>query len=383
MKKRLFILLLSFMLFSACSGEKAAIPSAPYQSKAARPLEFKAGAPSEWDRILEEAKKEGRVVVYTGAGSGETRLLYEAFKKRYGIEAEFLSGRGGELFVKVNSERRAGLYLPDVYFSGTTTTLNQFKPAGFLDSLKSVLVLPEVADPNMWFEKKLPFVDKEGEYIFAAQAAPAQSMVFNKDMARLEEIGSYKALLNPRWKGKIMINDPTISGSGETFFAVSVEYYTGIDYWRDFVKAQLPVVMRDQRLLVEWVARGRYAVALAGASGPDEEFIRAGAPIERTNPEEGGYLSTGFAGISLMTKAPHPNTARVFINWFLGKEGQTVYGNASDRQSARVDVPLDQIPLSAQRVPGKKYISAETEAFKSKKDEYHRLAVEIFGPLMK
>ena len=80
----------------------------------------------------------------------------------------------------------------------------------------------------------------------------------------------------------------------------------------------------------------------------------------------------------MVKKAPHPNAAKVFINWILSKEGQIFYSRALGVQSARLDVPTDfQDPLSV-RQPGIKYFNASTEEVLLSEPEHRKIIIEIF-----
>jgi hypothetical protein len=71
-------------------------------------------------------------------------------------------------------------------------------------------------------------------------------------------------------------------------------------------------------------------------------------------------LRGSASAITLVTKAPNPNAAKVFINWFLSRRGQKIYQEShGDRDSMRVDIPKDEVPVSQRRVSGKKYFSVE------------------------
>lgn len=85
----------------------------------------------------------------------------------------------------------------------------------------------------------------------------------------------------------------------------------------------------------------------------------------------------------MLGKAPHPNAARLFINWLLSREGQTVFSKAVGQQSGRVDVPLDHLDPQQIRNPSMKYYFADTEEFLSKQPEQAKMAQEIFGQLIK
>lgn len=126
----------------------------------------------EWEELKIAAQKEGVVTMYTTAGSEVRISLTEAVKEKLGLQLEFVSGRGAELSQKLFTERRAGLFLADVYIAGCTTQINELKPKGILDPLKPLLFLPEVTDMSKWYLGKYWFADKEQAYIFAMTLYP-------------------------------------------------------------------------------------------------------------------------------------------------------------------------------------------------------------------
>ncbi len=112
----------------------------------------KAAWQQEWDRTLATAKGEGKLVVYSTGGAEVKGALGQAFKDKFGIDVEWVVGRGVELFEKLSTERRAGLYLGDVYLGGSTQPATLMKPAGMLAPIKPLFLLPEVLDTKAFFD---------------------------------------------------------------------------------------------------------------------------------------------------------------------------------------------------------------------------------------
>lgn len=336
---------------------------------------------AEWEKMVAGAKREGVVVVYSSAGSEARTGLSPAFKQKYGISVEFITGKGVDVAEKFMAERRAGLYTGDVYVGGNTPMLETLKPSGALDPIEPVLILPEVKDPKAWFGEELYFVDKKDRTIFQFAAYPMPLIGLNTDMVKTGEIASYRDLLSPKWKGKLLMNDPTRPGVGGKWFSVEA-HRTGLDFFRELAK-QEPLIIVDQRLQVEWLARGKYPVLIAPKSDPFAEFLRAGSHILVIDPKEGGILTSGSGNVGLMNRAPHPNAARLFINWLLTREGQLAFSKASLVQSSRMDVPTDFLPPGKARDPQVKYFNAEVEEVLAKSVEDYKRAKEIFGHLMR
>ncbi len=353
----------------------------------AQPAQLSAAAAESWEqdwkKTMDAAKDEGKVTIYTTA-SGSTRVaLTKAFTKKYGIQLDLLVGRGAETAEKLSVERRANIFTADLYIGGSTTSTTSFKPKGFLAPLKPLLILPDVTNSKLWYGGGLFFTDKERQYVAIPVLTPANSyLAINTDLVKPGDIASYKDLLNPKWKGKIIMNDPTIAGAGSRWFAVVADKYTGLDYMRHLAKQDLTIT-RDRRLQVEGLARGKYAIAIGSQPDELESLIKAGAPIKPLIPEEGTWLGGGPGCISYFDRAPHPSATKIFVNWLMSKEGQTVYSKAVGAQSARLDVPTDHLTKDDMRDPSVKYFISEDEEFLIKIKDYENKAKEIFGFLAK
>lgn len=216
-------------------------------------------------------------------------------------------------------------------------------------------------------------------------AAPSTGgTVINTNQVRAKEITSYKDLLDSRWKGKIIMNDPTVSGKGLRWFGVALTLgYLDIDYMKALAK-QEPVITRDRRQQAEWLALGKYPVALSVVDALVTEAMRAGAPVQFINLlEDKPWLSAGGSTLVVINGRPHPNATSIFINWLLGKEGQTIFARYYDSQSARVDVPTEHVREDERRVPNMDYFNGESEEFLMKQPEHAITAREIFGHLLR
>lgn len=381
------LLLVALLVFSCTpkvsSPTPVVTPSAPSSVTAQPAVQAPAKAAWEenWEATLNGAKKEGKVVIALNAGGEVRGALIRGFKQRYGIAMEAISGRGAELAEKVMSERRAGIYTFDLYNGGTTTIVNTLIPARVFDSLEPTLMLPEVTDLKLWWKGEMDWVDKEHTAL-SFLAFPKAPVGINTELVKPGEIKSYKDLLNPKWKGKMSMNDPTVTGSGAKFPGVIGGAIMGWDYIRELAK-QEPAIVRDERLQVEWLAKGKYPIAINPGDIPFAEVKNAGASIEWLTPQEGTYVTSGYGAIALLKGAPHPSAAKLFINWLLTKEGQTMFSVAGGMQSGRVDVPTDHLQPQIVRDPKMKYFDSYSMDFTLQQPEHIKMSKEIFGPLMK
>ncbi len=338
---------------------------------------------ADWEATLAGAKKEGKVVIYATVGQVVREAIAEAFKKQYGIEIEFLAGRGADIVTKLLRERSAGLYLADVFLGGSTTIITSLKPEGALEPLRPLLVLPEVTDEKAYFRNKLPFIDKEGLVSGLMASVVPNTSLINTDLVKEGELNSYFDLLQPKWKGKLVMNDPTITGRGESFFS-RIAYAKTLDakFWADLLK-QEPVITRDERAQVESVAKGKYPVGWATDDNNILVFKKAGAPIKEIRFKEDPLCISSPENTGLLTNAPNKNAQKVFLNWLLSKEGQAIHSRAAERQGIRLDAPTDHLTADSIRLPGVEYFVGDSEEFILwRGTEGNKLAKQIFGPAL-
>ncbi|MBI4334307.1 MAG: extracellular solute-binding protein [Chloroflexi bacterium] len=378
----MFVLLL--FPSAACTAKKAADAPAPTmeaQTKGdtgARPQ-----SQQGWEQLVKDAKKEGRVSIYVSFSDAVRTAIAKAFDQAYGIDLDITVGRGAELSPKITREKRAGLNLVDLVITGQPTTITSLKPAGVLTPIEPLLLLPDLKDPQVWWGEKLPFVDNHGKdnqyltFIYTVEAP----LTINTDMVKTDEIVSMRDVLNPRWKGKITIMNPLEIGGGLTWFGNWGGRLLDYDFMRSLARME-PVIMIDRVLQVEWIAKGKNPIAIAAIGDAVEQYRAQGAPLAQIVPKEGAILGVLSGVISAVTEAPHPNAAKLFLNWFLSREAQTIYVRAAGYQSARLDVPADHLPPFKVRQPGVKYL-AEDEDWLMSQPERQKIAREIFGPLMK
>lgn len=355
------ILLMPVMSLISCKTPVTA-PEAPLKVPAQGNLKegTEKAAPSwevKWADTLGKAKKEGVVSIYSLWPPENRTALLKAFKERYGIELEFTAfSRGAEMLAKVKAEERAGLSVADVFGTGETTILVILKPESVLSPIQPILILPEVLDPQVWRGGKIPFTDKETTSL-SMMGIVQRTLIYNTGLIKEGEISSYKDLLKPQYKGKIAMNDPTLSGSGNAFMMHLGENLWGeaeaSEFLRRLIKEQDLVISRDNRLHVEWVAQGKYPVGLA----PNDihySFIEMGAPIRHALVKEDNRLTASTGGLAVAARPAHPNATTVFVNWLMSKEGQTVFARGAV-PSMRLDVSTDSVNSILIPKAGEKY----------------------------
>lgn len=336
-----------------------------------------------WGKTVSDARKEGRVVVFAPPGEFIRGAFVDGFKKAYpDIEMEFSAARTGEQAVKLQAERDAGIYSVDVLVGGPTTANFQLKPMGALDPIRPILMLPEVVDLKNWRDNSLEFSDKEGQYdlVFGIELSPP--VIYDPKRVKRGEIDQLNNLLNVKWKGKVVLNDPGVTGASVPllrFIWVALGADKAAEFYRK-LRAQLGAVDRDLRRQIEWVAQGKYPILVGPSPRTAGQLQKRGLKFEFL-PEFkdiGGLTGSSSATVMKINKSPHPNAAAVFINWLLTAEGQTLWSKATDQMSLRLDVPRDHVPPYLTPAPKGKYWKSYTEEAQTRSAEEEKLLKELF-----
>jgi iron(III) transport system substrate-binding protein len=308
------------------------------------------GWEKQWNETLAAAKKEGSVVV---AGSPDPVMrsgIIPRFVARFGIPVEFLAGRSSEMAAKVRTERTAGIQSIDVFLSGPDTTANVLYGEKMIDPLKPLLILPEVVDSSKWKKGKPWFVDPEERFVLRPFSSVANLLFINTDYVKPEEMRASKDLLNPKWKEKISTEDPTTTGAGANL-ASRFHIQLGEEFVKRLYIDQKPVRTRERRQFTDWLARGTYPICLNCREDDVRPLLKDGfkvLEIFELSDVPGAVNGSPWL-LTVANKAPHPNAARIFVNWLASKEGVEIYSRGYGSATLRTDV--DESFLSPGNIP--------------------------------
>ncbi|MDZ4247440.1 MAG: extracellular solute-binding protein, partial [Dehalococcoidia bacterium] len=349
-------ILIAVVLLNGCRS--SVTPTSPAPVRPAATQEIKTPVKPEWeqrwDKVVAGAKQEGRITVYGEVGPILKEKLVEGFQKKYGVEIEYVVGRPPEVAQRYLQEAAANIHLADLFITGQTTTPTILKPRGVLSPVKPQLILPEVLDLNAWPDNKLPFLDKD-ELVLALVAAYRSFIVVNTDLVKEGEVSSYIDLLDPRWKGKITLIDPTTPGSGGSWVAYvmlkTMGREEGEKYLRQLATQELAIT-RDTRIHVETVARGKYAIAIGALPQVVADLAQAGSPIKWAKMKEGGLVLPGSFAAALPQKPQHPNGSTLLLNHLLAKDGQLALSQSTREPARRLDVARTNLLPGTVAQPG-------------------------------
>ncbi|HRD76025.1 MAG TPA: extracellular solute-binding protein [Hyphomicrobiaceae bacterium] len=284
------------------------------------------------DEMAAAAKKEGKLTLYHNIRPAGIEVILQKFREKYpGIQTEQIRLGSGPLNERFRTEYDAGRNIADVLIT--------FPDKPFMDKAPG------------WFAKWQPAEHKAnfapetsiGDYLFVLQQV-RESIVWNKNLVKdADAPKEWADLLDPKWKSKVGLNTPWRSISVQQMFAYWQSI--GIKDAAERMKANEVRFFEGSSGIIQAIIRGDIHVAHM-TDIPLNAMLADGAPIGFTYPKSGTTLSNAVAGVA--AKAPHPNAARLFLNWLMSAEGQALLVAEGGLSVTRKGAPaLSHLPATA------------------------------------
>ena len=376
----------ALLLWPAC-GSTDPTPPAPASTQApeeptATPTPALSPFEQEWEALKAAARAEGKLVVATGStvSRGIVPVFRGVFGEEFGIQVVINGGNGGQHIGRITAERAGGRYELDAIIH-SRTTLGQLGPAGVLAPIQEQIIHPDALDLSKWFGGRLWWREPDGvepkfSISTAVRALPNPiDPGYNSDLlteADIAEIDSVWDFLDERWKGQIIAMSPLEGGTASRLQLIYQHEGMGPEWLARFYGADLDVTfVADDRQIVDAIALGTHTFSILDVgAGSVYPFLKLqGMPVDvwSKNLKEGGIMAASGAGswTALLDRAPHPNAAKLWLNWWLTQEGQTAYNTliegGSQAPSLREDVPPGVTLPQQRRVPGAVYAMASLD----------------------
>lgn len=322
-------------------------------------------AEERWEAVKEAARAEGEVVVAGPAFPNLREKIVSTFEAETGISVRWrpLTLGPGPFIAQLSREVEAKKVQTDVYIGGSTNCYNMNERVNATVDMREVILDPEILDPSVWRHDELPVgrggPNKAYHHWCALNTAEwvMGDLFVNTRYVNPEEITSWKDLLKPKYKGKIVAHDPQHPGGGRGTAAYLYQLF-GEDFIRELFIEQEVTLHRSYVQPAEDLARGRAWIGIALVQAAVEPLRNQGLPLERVFPDDGpGLLTGGFSGIMKLTDSPNPNAGKVFINWWASKQGQKIAQCELQELSLRRDVAeIDCVPEWTRPRAGTNYL---------------------------
>ncbi len=276
---------------------------------------------------MAKAEQEGALLFYTHDGEAGAAAAMDAFSADFPkIKASYVRAQTGALYSKILAERSAGRFDVDVIQFSDVGTAIDFDKRGAFETYNS---------PQAAFYESEFLSDPAGHYFCSGMTFAG--IAYNTDKVKAEDAPkTWKDLLDPRWAN---VTSTKQSTSGMQF----VEWYElrklyGDDYWKAFSK-QKPHGFDSRAQLFDRLAKGDDKICALAEWAAYVLYHDRKAPIAFVAPEDG--LPATALATGMVSKAPHPEAARLFIDWLMSLRGQAVYQQHPDLLygSVRKDAP--------------------------------------------
>jgi iron(III) transport system substrate-binding protein len=361
---------LSLALALLCALAAACAPAAP-TGAASKPTAAPARPPTaeeqRWQEVVAKARQEGAVSVIVAPGE-QYRQGVQGFQAAYpGIELQVKGEHIRDGLARILQERDGGIYSQDVMLGAIGAgVFQEWIPRGVLAPLEPNVILPDARDDSKWADGfRGGWVDTSGQYVYGFLASASRLIYVNRDFISEQELPAainLDTLLDPKWRGKIVWDDPRELGPGVNVAAAIIRERNE-SYLTRLIQEQEIVASRDPRQIVEWVVRGRYPIGVALNATILDGFQKEGLGknVVPVDIKEINVSVPGFGAVSLFDKAPHPNAAVLFVNWLLSREGQDAYTSSTIENSRRLDVAPKAPAFAPTR--GVEYTNLQKEDF--------------------
>jgi iron(III) transport system substrate-binding protein len=290
-----------------------------------------------WQKILTDAKKEGSMTPVSTVMSGKAAVAaMRAFRSQYGVSLEFFPGRIGAAVEKIITEQKSRSYITDSLDTHGIQIV-VLKKGGYLQSVAQSL--PALKEKDKFSRGIID--DPEGQLLNIA--GESTYVCVNSNLVKPgDEPHSYRDLLNPKWKGKIILLNPLYNSSPDEVMLALTKAGSGLDedFFRKLYQNAAVGGPGGADEVMDRLVRGEFAIGGFFSGSTALRPIRDGAPVKILDLKEGYVFKT--VRIAAMKNMPHPNATRVYFNWLLTKEGQTLIAMETGLEPLRTDVAAAQ-----------------------------------------
>ncbi len=333
-----------------------------------------AASDTDWNKTVAAAKKEGKLVIMGPPGADVRDAYTLGFQKKYPeIQVDFSGMRGPAQTLKLLAELKANQYLTDITVQGTPNVLLDLVPVAAVVPLQPYLTTPETRDTSKWKDGKLHFSDTAGKYNLYYASRVQIAFIYNTELTPAAvmntKIKAWKDLLNPEWKGKIAMLDPRQAGAAMdlmTYWYINENQGLGKEFIRKLFATQDVVISKDGQQILDFVARGRYLIAIGPSGTLAFQLMAKGLPLALFGSgalQGSGFVTPSDGTLAVVRNAPHQNAIKVYLDYLLSQEGQTAWTKASGLPSLRTDVAKDHIPEVLIPKEGVKYQETGLEKY--------------------
>ncbi len=272
------------------------------------------------DELIEGAKKEGRVMIYHSNNISNYTSVIKRFKEKYPfIAVDSYQAPWSKLLFRVLEEEKARKSPPDI-FDARSFAIHVLKEKG---------LLMKYVSPNFRFIPQ-EFIDPEGFYW--SNCYSVMGVAYNTKLVPLNDVPkSWDDVLNPKWKGKLFLEDRDYEWYGNMQEIMGKE--KGLEFMKKLSKQN--VQFRFGKVLMNsLVAAGEIPIFLTAAGSMVEQFKEKGASVNWVAYDT---IIGMPSSMGIFSHAAHPHAAKLFVNFLSSKEGQELLAMSTGKNPTRSD----------------------------------------------
>jgi iron(III) transport system substrate-binding protein len=314
--------------------------------------------------LVEAAKKEGKLTWYTSMELTQAKELADMFQKKYGIQVEVVRSGSERVFAQFMKEQETNVKKADVIHTSDASNYLTMAERGLLAPYRPKAVAAfaanvrehAVSKDDMWFALRISLF----------------SVAYNTSKVKdAEAPKSWKDLLDPKWKGRLVHAHPGYSGFVLTSMHV-LQPVLGADYYQQLAKNE-PLIVQSALDVTAKTVAGERDVGAGTVHYQAFANQQKGNPIRTVYPTEGVPLIVSPQ--ALVKNAPNPNAAKLFIEFTLSREAQQYLAD-NGHHSARGDVKLPEGQADLAKI---KLLIADPAAVEKARDSIQKMFKDIFG----
>jgi iron(III) transport system substrate-binding protein len=292
------------------SAPTAPKPAASPSAAAAVPSPSAVAAPvtaPDDPALVNAAKSEGKGTLYFSIDPTATQQVLDAFNAKYGIQVDSQRLTSGPLAQRFTAEEQAGNVVADLLINSDASFMEDAFSKGWITKIDA---LPQLASwPRDFFHDS-----------YVTVAIVPSSLLWNTSLVSAADAPkAWQDVLDPKWKGKIILLDPHGAPPVLEFLYLMRQTY-GDDFLRK-LGAQQPQLVASAVTAAQQIAAGAAAIEIPAVHATLGPLTAQNAPIQ-----EGFFTPTTGANsqAALVAKAPHPNVGKLLLNFFMTPQGQSI-----------------------------------------------------------
>jgi len=301
----------------------------------------------KWDALVAAARAEGAVSVSGPPGLQQREAITSVWAESFpDIKLDYTAARGTQIVAKVVRERTAGVYNWDVILSSTDPTIFALMPIKALKPIRDALIVPELTQDKTWIDGfESGFVDAGKKFFYSPVGTAGILGYVNRDCLSRDLFSKTADMARPELKGKIVWFDPVTPSTGTQGLGLLAQVQ-GEAWLEDLFQHHDVTFSRDYRQMANWLVSCVKPVAIGMPDQVLEPMRQNGIGLEVEELDGPSYFGNrapggvgGNASMGWYENAPHPNAAKLFVNWYLMHAEQQRYAELVKVNSRRADVP--------------------------------------------